>query len=55
MTYSINVCGKYGAFRGADFRDYDKARDYYAEMLVAYPNCRVDFYEQDDDADNESE
>ena len=47
MSYTVIVTKR---TRGGDyavssltFRDERKARDHYAEMLVRYPNCNVEF------------
>ena len=51
IKYTVTVIKKgYGRFSGSDysvssltFTDERKARDHYAEMLVRYPNCNVEF------------
>lgn len=43
MKYSVTVYGRRGFLRGENFADERKARDFYAEMLVRYPNYEVVF------------
>lgn len=54
MSYTVIVYhpGK-GRYQGGDyvssltFRDERKARDYYTDMLLKYPNYNVEFYESE--------
>lgn len=47
-TVTIYLLGK-GKYQGGDylrsltFKDEKKARDYYTDMLLKYPNCKVEF------------
>jgi len=56
MTYTVIVSrpgyGRYtgGAFVSSlTFKDERKARDYYTDMLVKYPDAKVEFYETRND------
>lgn len=51
MTYTVTVtCPGRGKYMGGDytisslsFKDEKKARDYYTDMLLKYPNYNVEF------------
>lgn len=50
MTYTVTITRPgYGRYSGGayitsrTFHDEDKARDYYTDMLLKYPNDKVEF------------
>ena len=54
MSYTVTVYypgkrGYQGGFRyfSARFKDEKKARDYYTDMLLKYPNYNVEFLESE--------